>query len=57
MLDRLRWLFPFAVAVALPLAGIILAGVRFGQGDRDEALRLAGAAVVGMALYAVLLSG
>ncbi|MGI9096973.1 MAG: hypothetical protein ACR2H2_00475 [Solirubrobacteraceae bacterium] len=57
MLDRLRWLFPFAVAVALPLAGIILAGVRFAQGNRDEALRLAGAALLGGALYALLLTG
>ncbi len=55
MLDRLRRLFPFVVALALPLAGIIMAAVRFAQDDRDEALRLAAAALLGMALYGLLL--
>ena len=41
MLDRLRGLFPVIVAVALPLAGAVLAIVRFADGDRDEGLRLA----------------
>ena len=57
MLDRLRRLFPFVVALALPLAGVILAGARFAEGDRDEALRLAAAALLGVALYALLLTG
>jgi hypothetical protein len=48
MLDRLRWLFPFVVA---------LAAARFAAGDREEALRLAGAALLGLALYALLLTG
>jgi hypothetical protein len=56
MLDRLRWLFPFAVAVVLPLAGAVLAVVRFSQGDRDDGLRLAAATVLGLALYALLLT-
>jgi hypothetical protein len=55
MLDRLRDLFPFAVAVALPLAGVVLAALRFGQGDRDDGLRLAAASVLGVALYALIL--
>ena len=55
MLDRLRVLFPFVVAVALPLAGAILAVVRFTDGDRDDGLRLAAASLFGLALYALLL--
>jgi hypothetical protein len=55
MLDRLRLLFPFVVAVVLPLAGAILAVVRFAGGDRDEGLRLAAASVLGLALYALFL--
>jgi len=55
MLDRLRVLFPFVVAVALPLAGAILAVVRFTDGDRDDGLRLAAASLLGLVLYALLL--
>jgi Na+-driven multidrug efflux pump len=54
MLDRLRWIFPYAVALALPLAGAVLAAVRYADGDRDEALRLAAAALLGLCLYALL---
>jgi hypothetical protein len=54
MLDRLRWIFPYAVALALPLAGAILAVVRYADGDRDEALRLAAASLLGLCLYALL---
>jgi len=56
MLDRLRRLFPFAIAVALPLAGAVLATIRFADGDRDEGLRLAAATMLGVALYALLLT-
>ena len=47
--------FPTLVAVALPLAGAILAVVRYADGDRDEGLRLAAAALLGLALYALVL--
>ena len=57
MLDRLRWIFPLAVALALPLAGAVLAAVRYADGQRDEALRLAAATLLGLALYALLLTG
>ncbi|MDQ3721721.1 MAG: hypothetical protein M3376_01340 [Actinomycetota bacterium] len=56
MLDRLRGLFPVIVAVALPLAGVVLAVVRFADGDRDDGLRLAAAAALGLALYLLLLT-
>lgn len=55
MLDRLRLSFPYILAVALPLVGAVLAVVRLVDGDRDEALRIAAASVLGLALYALLL--
>ena len=57
MLDRLRWIFPFAIAVALPLAGVVLAVVRYAAGDGDMAFRLAAASLLGICLYALLLTG
>ena len=54
MLDRLRWIFPYAVAVVLPLAGVVLAVVRYAERDRDDALRLAAASLLGGCLYALL---
>ncbi len=56
MLDRLRELFGVIVAVALPLAGAVLALLRFAEGDRDEGLRLALATLLGLALYTILLT-
>lgn len=56
MLDRLRWIFPLAIALVLPLAGAVLAVVRYAGGDRDEALRLAAASLLGLMLYALLLT-
>ena len=54
MLDRLRMIFPYAVAVALPLAGVIIAVIRYADGERDDALRIAAAALLGMSLYALV---
>jgi hypothetical protein len=51
MLDRLRIAFPYIVAVALPLAGIVIAVLRYAQGARDDALRIAVAALLGICLY------
>lgn len=56
MLDRLRWIFPYAVAVVLPLAGAVLAVVRYADGDRDDALRIAAASLLGACFYALLLT-
>jgi hypothetical protein len=39
MLDRLRVAFPYVVAVALPLAGVVLAVLRYTQGEREDALQ------------------
>jgi hypothetical protein len=51
VLDLLRRLFVYVVAVVLPLAGAVLAVVRFADGDRDDGLRLAAASVLGVCLY------
>jgi drug/metabolite transporter (DMT)-like permease len=56
ILDRLRVAFPYLVAVALPLAGIVIAVVRYSQGDHEDALRIALAAFLGMCLYGLLLA-
>ncbi len=54
MLDRLRVAFAYVVAVALPLAGVIMAILRYTQGERDDALRIALSALLGMCLYGLL---
>lgn len=56
MLDRLRWFFPFALALLLPLVGAILAVLRYADGEREEALQLAAASLLGLALYGLLLA-
>jgi drug/metabolite transporter (DMT)-like permease len=56
MLDRLRVAFPYVVAVALPLAGVVLAVLRYTQGEREDALRIAVAGLLGMCLYGLLLN-
>jgi hypothetical protein len=56
VLDFLRENFAYFVAVALPLAGIILAAAKFLSGDRDDGLRIAAASLLGACLYALLLS-
>ena len=55
MLDRLRQAFPYVIAVVLPLAGVIIAALRYAQGERDDALRIALAAFLGLCLYGLFL--
>ena len=55
VLDRLRGAFIYIVAALLPLAGIILAAVRYAQGERDESLRILLATFIGVCLYGLLL--
>ncbi len=55
ILDFLRTHFVVFVAVALPLAGVVLAIVRYTAGDREDALRIAVASVFGFCIYALLL--
>jgi hypothetical protein len=56
LLDRLRVSFPYFVALGLPLAGIVLAMVKFSERDRDEGLRLLAATLLGCVFYALLLT-
>lgn len=56
VLDFLRRNFAYFVAVALPLAGVILAIVKYADGDREAGLGIAAAALLGVCLYALLLT-
>ncbi|MDX6681792.1 MAG: hypothetical protein QOG94_1831 [Solirubrobacteraceae bacterium] len=56
VLDFLRANFAYFVAVALPLAGIVIAIAKLSDGDRDDALRIAAASVLGACLYALALA-
>ncbi len=54
MLDRLRVAFPYVLAVVLPLAGVVLAAVRYTEGERDDALRIAAASLLGLLLLGLI---
>jgi hypothetical protein len=56
VLDFLRANFAYIVAVALPLAGVVMAIAKYLDGDRDTALGIAAASVLGICLYALLLT-
>ncbi len=56
VLDFLRTNFALFVAVAFPLAGVILAVIKLAGGDREDALRIAAASLLGFFLYALLLT-
>jgi hypothetical protein len=56
VLDFLRANFAYIVAVALPLAGVVMAAAKYADADRDEGLRIAVASVLGICLYALLLT-
>ena len=56
VLDFLRTNFALFLAVALPLAGALLAIVAYTRGERDHALRISAATVLGICLYALLLT-
>lgn len=53
ILDWLRANFIYIVAVILPLAGAVLAVVKFSEGDRQEGARILAASVCGACLYAI----
>jgi hypothetical protein len=50
---RLAELFPVALAVIVPLAGLVLALQHAAQGDRRQALRIGAATLLGACLYAL----
>ena len=56
MNERATSIFPFVIAAVFPPAGLILAGAQFVDGHRDLAARIAGAAVLGAIIWALLLT-
>ena len=54
ILDFLRRYFAYFVAFFLPLAGVVLAAIKFAEGDRDDALRIAAVALLGMCIIGLL---
>jgi hypothetical protein len=55
MLDRLRWIFPYTIAFLFPPSGLLLAGIRYSEGERDDVVWLVAAAVLGaVGLYVPL---
>lgn len=53
VLDFLRANVALFIAVALPLAGLIMAIAKFADGDREDGSRIAAATVLGICLYAL----
>jgi hypothetical protein len=53
ILDWLRANFIYIVAFILPLAGAVLAVVKFSEGEREECARIAAASVLGACVYAI----
>ncbi len=56
ILDFLRRNFAYFVAVALPLAGVVLAIIKYADGDREAGVGIAAAALLGVCAYALLLA-
>jgi hypothetical protein len=54
--ERAAELFPFAAAAVLPLAGIVMAGVQYADGEREYATRLALAALLGTVIWLLVLT-
>jgi hypothetical protein len=57
MRARANALFPFAIAVFLPPAGLIIGLLQLGQEDRDLGVRLIVVASVALVVWVVLLTG
>jgi uncharacterized membrane protein len=54
--SRFTVILLLAIAVVVPLAGLVLALMQATEGERAFALRLGAAAVLGACLYALLLT-
>jgi len=50
LFELLRTAFPYIVAFFLPLAGLVLAIVKFAEGERERGLRIGATAVLGGSL-------
>ena len=56
MRARAAQLFPFAIAVALPPAGLLLGLIQFTQEDRELGVRLIVAALLAAIVWLLLLT-
>lgn len=56
MRERLAYAFPLIIAALLPIAGLALAALRFGQEERAEAGLILLAALLGSLVWAIVLS-
>lgn len=56
LLDRAPAVFPLALAVVVPLVGLLLALERLAAGDRAQALRIGLATVIGVCVWAAILT-
>jgi hypothetical protein len=54
--ERAAAVFPFVLSAALPLAGLVLAGLRYAEGDREYGTRLALAALLGVFAWMLVLT-
>jgi len=54
--ERLAYALPLVLAVIVPLAGLLLALVRLGAGERRDAGAMLAATVLGAFLWALLLT-
>ncbi len=55
MKERAALIFPYALAIALPLVGLVLALTKITEERRDEAAAMGLATLVGCLAYALLL--
>jgi hypothetical protein len=53
---RAAALFPFAIAVILPPAGLIIGLLQVAQGDRDSGLRLVVVSILAALVWALLIA-
>lgn len=56
MKERATVIFPYAIAAALPLAGLVLALARAVEGKTHDAAVLLGAALLGTLIWFLVLS-
>jgi hypothetical protein len=56
MKERLALSFPLILSAVLPMAGLVLALVRLGEGRRTDAGMMAAAAVLGACVWALVLT-
>ena len=56
MKERATLIFPYAIAAALPLAGIILAGARYAEKRTYDANLLLAASLLGALIWALALT-